>query len=302
MSYDNLKFGVILSEVFSQNASKFEQYDKTLELIESFDTAHYEIVWVGSRQLVKQDPLNIPVSFITDSLSCNKNIQLGLLLTPAEKQHIQIKTILELLGSNGDRLHFCILIKPAIGLTAARNFIEALLKHIKTKNILIGSETSPIAATIAGHYGLGLFTAAATTPGGKNALSPIWEVYIRHLKDSDHPVLDKGLALRHNWSVAGPMHISNTRKNAIIDTRGKINGLSDYTVTSGNQALKIQVNLNQSITIGSPRDAIKQLIDLQHSSGGFGTFLFHHHGWANPDATQKSYQLIAEKVLKHFQK
>ncbi|HYD10131.1 MAG TPA: hypothetical protein VEA78_08515, partial [Acidimicrobiales bacterium] len=40
---------------------------------------------------------------------------------------------------------------------------------------------------------------------------------------------------------------------------------------------------------------------LLDQSGGFGTFLFLGHDWANPEATYKSYRLFAREVMPHFQ-
>jgi limonene 1,2-monooxygenase len=40
---------------------------------------------------------------------------------------------------------------------------------------------------------------------------------------------------------------------------------------------------------------------LYHQSGGFGCFLQLAHNWANWEATQQSYEMIARYVMPHFQ-
>jgi hypothetical protein len=39
----------------------------------------------------------------------------------------------------------------------------------------------------------------------------------------------------------------------------------------------------------------------QQSNGGFGAYLLLAHNWANPAATQRSYELIAREVMPQFQ-
>ena len=36
-------------------------------------------------------------------------------------------------------------------------------------------------------------------------------------------------------------------------------------------------------------------------SGGFGAMLLLAHAWANPEATRRSYELISQHVMPHFQ-
>jgi limonene 1,2-monooxygenase len=55
------------------------------------------------------------------------------------------------------------------------------------------------------------------------------------------------------------------------------------------------------VVIGTPDDAIEYIQGLLDQSGGFGTFLFLGHDWADPQATYKSYRLFAREVMPHFQ-
>jgi limonene 1,2-monooxygenase len=40
---------------------------------------------------------------------------------------------------------------------------------------------------------------------------------------------------------------------------------------------------------------------LMDQSGGFGAMLLMAHEWANPEATRRSYELIAQHVMPRFQ-
>jgi len=54
--------------------------------------------------------------------------------------------------------------------------------------------------------------------------------------------------------------------------------------------------------IGTPEQAVAQIETLlEQSNGGFGAYLTLAHNWANPEATKKSYELLARHVMPRFQ-
>src|SRR5260370_10782159 len=54
--------------------------------------------------------------------------------------------------------------------------------------------------------------------------------------------------------------------------------------------------------IGTPEECAAQIDRLvKQSNGGFGCYLLLGHNWANPQATAKSFELIARHVMPHFQ-
>lgn len=53
--------------------------------------------------------------------------------------------------------------------------------------------------------------------------------------------------------------------------------------------------------IGTAEDATAQVEKLVNQSGGFGAMLLLAHEWANPEATRRSYELIAQRVMPQFQ-
>jgi limonene 1,2-monooxygenase len=54
-------------------------------------------------------------------------------------------------------------------------------------------------------------------------------------------------------------------------------------------------------SIGTADDAVAQIERLQKQSGGFGCYMTLAHEWANPQASKRSYELIAQRVFPHFQ-
>src|SRR5205807_8291507 len=53
--------------------------------------------------------------------------------------------------------------------------------------------------------------------------------------------------------------------------------------------------------VGTPDMAIGQIQRLIDQSGGFGTYLFMAHEWADREATLHSYELFAKYVMPLFQ-
>src|SRR4051795_941147 len=54
--------------------------------------------------------------------------------------------------------------------------------------------------------------------------------------------------------------------------------------------------------IGTPEECAAQIERLiKQSNGGFGCYLLLGHNWANWQATQKSYEMIARHVMPRFQ-
>src|SRR5262249_5599247 len=54
--------------------------------------------------------------------------------------------------------------------------------------------------------------------------------------------------------------------------------------------------------VGTPDDVCTFIDHLvEQSAGGFGTLLVQAHEWANPEATLRSYELMAEHVFPRFQ-
>jgi limonene 1,2-monooxygenase len=54
-------------------------------------------------------------------------------------------------------------------------------------------------------------------------------------------------------------------------------------------------------SIGTADMACEQIERLQKQSGGFGCYMCLAHEWAKPEATKRSYELIAQRVFPEFQ-
>lgn len=175
--------------------------------------------------------------------------------------------------------------------------------------ILTAAMFSPSGPRLAGKLGAGLLSLSASIPGGLAALENAWEVVREQAAAHGHPEPD-----RSSWRVLGIMHLAETREQAIEDCTY---GLPDYAHYFGavgvlplaNEVDGAQADPHEFVKayvdegnccIGTPDDAIDYVQGLLDKSGGFGTFLMLGHDWASPEATFKSYELFARKVIPHF--
>src|SRR5690242_9688284 len=147
---------------------------------------------------------------------------------------------------------------------------------------------------------LGLLSIAATTAQGFDALGTHWSSWSETAAENGH------VADRAKWRLVGPMHLAETKEQARTDVEYGIVEFSKYFThvlpagpVRGDTAAEIIENVDADgfAVIGTPEDAIAKIQSLVDQSGGFGTFLFFGHEWANREATRRSFELFAQYVM-----
>ena len=171
--------------------------------------------------------------------------------------------------------------------------------------IAVAAMISPSGPRAAGKFGCSLLSIGATQSAGFDMLAHHWDVMEQRSAEFGNT------ADRRDWRLVSQVHVAETREQAYADVAY---GLDDYfeyfrkvaalpiVPEGGPDDLADQVNQMGAGVVGTPDDCIEmieQLID--QSNGGFGTFLLQAHEWADTAATHKSYELMAQKVLPHFQ-
>jgi limonene 1,2-monooxygenase len=116
---------------------------------------------------------------------------------------------------------------------------------------------------------------------------------------------------RRGWRLVGPMHIAETEEQARKDVEHGLVDWVDYfrrvaalpLAPESDDAGELVDAINDTgfATIGTPDMAVAQIQRLIDQSGGFGTFLFMAHEWADRQATLRSYELFAREVMPLFQ-
>jgi limonene 1,2-monooxygenase len=166
----------------------------------------------------------------------------------------------------------------------------------------VASQVSPTGARAAGRHGLGLLSIGATSQAGFNALASNWHIATEQAAEHGQ-TMD-----RSKWRLVGPMHIADTREQALEDVRFGLEKWVYYfreianlpIVPEGPDPVKAMVDTGLAV-IGTPEDAVKRIQQLVDESGGFGAFLLMDHNWARWEQKKRSYELIARYVAPHFQ-
>ncbi|MDT7552442.1 MAG: limonene 1,2-monooxygenase, partial [Pseudonocardiales bacterium] len=162
---------------------------------------------------------------------------------------------------------------------------------------------SPSGPKLAGRYGLGLMSLAATDPTGNDQLPVHWGIVQEEAARRGHTVD------RSRWRLMGPMHIAGTeeraRRNCDYGLRWQYEYLSHITpsaigVPDSTDELADVLNSTGRGVIGTPDMAAAQIQRLIDRSGGFGTYLFQGADFASWPDTLRSYELFAEEVIPRF--
>ena len=171
--------------------------------------------------------------------------------------------------------------------------------------VAVAAQVSPAGPRAAGRFGCSMLSIGATSEGGFDVLGNHWQVVEERAAEFGTTVD------RNTWRLVGPMHIAETKEQAIADVAFGLEDWVDYFQrvaalplapnADGFESLVDALNASGFAVIGTVDDAIAQIARLQKQSGGFGTFLFMGHEWADTEATRHSYELIARYVMPEFQ-
>jgi limonene 1,2-monooxygenase len=171
--------------------------------------------------------------------------------------------------------------------------------------VAVAAQVSPAGPRAAGRFGCGLLSIGATSAGGFDVLGLHWDVM-------EQRAAEFGTTIdRSRWRLVGPMHIADTREQAIADVAFGLDQWVDYFQrvaalplapdTTNHETLVDALNASGFAVIGTVQDAVEQVARLRRQSQGFGTFLLMGHEWADTAATRHSYELIARYVAPQFQ-
>ena len=173
-------------------------------------------------------------------------------------------------------------------------------------DIAVAAVASPSGARLAGTYGAGVLSLGATVAIGMDVLAHHWsiqqEVAERHGQVAD----------RSKWRLVGLMHLAETEAEARRDVEygmeqwfryfQHVAAFPQMAVDGGDLGEMIDFVNGGLGVVGTPDMAIAQIEELlEQSDGGFGAFLTLAHNWANPEATMKSFELMARHVMPRFQ-
>jgi limonene 1,2-monooxygenase len=164
----------------------------------------------------------------------------------------------------------------------------------------VASTITPSGAKLAGRYDLSLLCVAATQAQGYDALDTNWRIACQEAREHGRTMDPR------TWRLVGPMHLAETREQALkdvdfglrkwIDYFGRVNPTATGDDLASQSPAQAMVESGRAV-IGTPEDAVAQIKRLQEKTGGFGCFLMLAHNWANFERTKYSYELFARHVL-----
>lgn len=220
----------------------------------------------------------------------------------------------ELLADNLDIIMALLRGETVTKQTRTHNLIDAQLQLRPYSDpcfdVAVAAVASPTGPRMAGQHGVGLLSIGATlTQDGFDALAHHWSVVEERAAHYGQPAPD-----RSKWRLVGLMHVAETREQAYRDVEHGIVGWFNYfqkvaafpqmDVGSSEDVKGMIDFINEAGigAIGTVEDARAQVQKLwDQSNGGFGAMLLLGHEWANPEATNRSWELIAQHVMPAFQ-
>jgi limonene 1,2-monooxygenase len=345
MSYrpPRMRFGIFLAPFHRVGENPTVALDRDLDLIEYLDKLNYDEAWIGEHHSAGWELIASPELMIAAAAARTKTIKLGTGVSSLPYHHpfILADRMVQLDHMTRGRAMFGVgpgaLTSDAYmlgidALTQRQRMDEALGVILRlfrgetvtaktdwfTMNearlqiapytfphmpVAVASTFSPAGPQAAGKHGVGILSVAASQPGGLISLSKTWEMAVEAAEKAD-----KGLS-REDWRVVMPIHLADTREEAIRDVDAGSQGFNkDYFEdTLGRPVdptvkpdVASQVERGGAI-VGTPDDAIEAIERMLELSGGFGAVLGLAHEWTSWERTKHSFELFARYVAPHFQ-
>jgi limonene 1,2-monooxygenase len=344
---DDLTFGIFLAPFHPVGQNPTLALERDLQLIEHLDALGFDEAWFGEHHSAGYEIIASPEVFIAAAAQRTRTIRLGTGVSSLPYHHpFMLADRLVLLdhltrgrlmiGVGPGALPsdaFMMGIDPAKQRDMMEEGLEAILLLLEGKapvtmetewfklvqarlqmrpfqrpypEVAVAAQISPAGPRAAGKFGCGLLSIGATSAaGGFDILGSHWEVM-------DERAAEFGTTVdRAKWRLVGPMHIADTKEQAIADVAFGLEEWVDYFQrvaalpiapdTTNFDSLVDALIASGFAVIGTVDDAVAQIERLRVQSGGFGTFLLMGHEWADTAATRHSYELFARYVAPQFQ-
>ncbi len=340
-----LKFGIFLAPFHAVGQNPTLALERDLQLIEHLDELGFDEAWFGEHHSAGYEIIASPEVFIAAAASRTNHIRLGTGVSSLPYHHpflLADRMVLldhltrgrVMIGAGPGALPsdaFMMGIDPARQRDMMEEALEAILLLLAGETVTmetdwftltkarlqlrpyqrpfpevaVAAQVSPAGPRAAGRFGCSLLSIGATSAGGFDVLAAHWDVM-------EERAAEFGTTVDRNaWRLVGPMHLADTREQAVADVAFGLSEWVDYFQrvaalplapnTENFESLVDALNASGFAVIGTVDDALAQVERLQAQSGGFGTFLLMGHEWADTAATRHSYELFARYVAPRFQ-
>ncbi len=339
-----MRFGAFIAPFHPVNENPGLCIERDLQLVELMDQLGYDEAWIGEHHSAGYEVIASPEIFIAVAAERTRHIRLGtgvvslpyhhpLMLADRINQldHMtrgrvifgigpgQLPSDAFMMGIDvsqqrrmmAESLEVLVPLLSGEKVTSRTDWFELCDAQLQMApftrphvEMAAAASFSPAGPVAAGRYGIGMLNVAATSEQGFQAIAHHWDTCEQAAKQNDQRVE------RSQWRLVGPMHVAETREQALEDVRHGILDFLHYFQEILPTPLTAASTVEEAVeglrrigiaTIGTPEDAVEQIERLQKQSGGFGAFLFLDHNWAPWDRKQRSYELFARYVMPRFQ-
>jgi len=340
------QFGIFLAPFHPVGQNPTLALEGDLELIGHLDRLGFDEAWIGEHHSAGYEIIASPEVFIAAAAERTRHIRLGTGVSSLPYHHPLLLTDRMVLLDHLTRGRIMMGVGPGalpsdaymMGIEVARQrdmmeeALEAILLLLRSDEpvnyetdwftlrdarlqlrpyqrphfeVAVAAMVSPSGPRAAARFGCSLLSIGATNASGFDALGYHWGVMEDRAAEFDTGVDRRG------WRLVGPMHLAETREQAVRDVEFGLAQWIDYftrvaalpLAPDGGGSADLVEALNNSgvAAIGTPEDAIAQIERLAEQSGGFGTYLLMAHDWADRPQTLRSYELFAREVMPVFQ-
>jgi limonene 1,2-monooxygenase len=340
-----MKFGIFLPPMHKTGTNPTLAMQRDLELLIHLDRLGYAEAWIGEHHSAGAELIASPEVFIAAAAQRTTHIKLGTGVNSLPYHHPfiladrivmldhltrgrmmfgagpgQLTSDAAMLGidplQQRPRMEqsFDVMMRLFAGETVTEHTDwftcqEAVLQMRPFSNfdIAVASSISPSGSKLAGRYGTGLLSIAATEPQAFEVLDYNFGVWQQEAARNGH------VADRATWRLMGPMHIAETVEQAKQNCRYGLQWVFDYLshiIPIGDPSAPPPpsdydefvdfANESGRMVIGTPEMAREQIQRLVDKTGGFGAYLMLGADIADWGTTLHSYELFADEVMPHF--
>jgi limonene 1,2-monooxygenase len=342
-----LKFGIFMAPFHFPGQNPTLAIERDLELMVRLDELGFDEAWIGEHHSAGWEIIAAPEIFIATAAERTRHIKLGTGVTSLPYHHPLWTADRMVLLDHLTRGRAMFGVGPGalvtdawlVGIAPTRQrpmMEEALdaIMHLFTSTeplttksdwfelnearlhlrpftqphmeMAVATVQSPAGPALAGKYGLGMLqTGIAVGIRGAVDLTKQWAIAEEAAAKSGRTVR------RENWRLVTPVHVAESRKEALDDIRALSAGfVVDYNhrvlgrpvpVEGPHEQIVDKMVESGSWLVGTPDDVIAGIKRFDQASGGYGGLLVMAQEWTGREKVLHSYELLARYVMPHFQ-
>jgi limonene 1,2-monooxygenase len=328
-----LRFGIFLPPMHKTGVNPTLALHRDLELMVHLDQLGFAEAWIGEHHSAGSELIASPEVFIAAAAERTKHIKLGTGVNSLPYHHPfiladrivmldhltrgrmmfgagpgQLTSDAAMLGidpmTQRPRMEqaFDVMMRLFAGETVTMHTDwftcdEAVLqvRPYSDFDVVVASSISPSGSKLAGRYGTGMLSIAATEPAAFQVLDYNFTVW------QQEAARHGNTAPREQWRLMGPMHIAETVEQAKANCRYGLQWVFEYLshiIPTGDPSAPPPptdyddfidyANESGRMVIGTPEMAIEQIERLVDKTGGFGAYLVLGADLADWSATLRS--------------